>query len=77
MPLAAAAGPAQVLAMLVGVNVGPNLTHAGSLATLLWRRVLVKEGTSDRPGEFVRLGILTVPPALLAATGLLWLGLNL
>src|SRR3954453_2406861 len=37
LPVAAASGPAPVLAMLIGVNVGPNLTYVGSLATLLWR----------------------------------------
>ena len=33
-------GAGAVLAVLIGVNVGPNLTYVGSLATLLWRRVL-------------------------------------
>lgn len=40
LPLAAPAGPAAVLAVLLGVNIGPNLTYAGSLATLLWRRIV-------------------------------------
>src|SRR4051812_6012467 len=40
VPVTAAAGPPAVLAALVGVNVGPNLTYVGSLATLLWRRIL-------------------------------------
>ena len=34
------AGPGPVLAVLIGVDVGPNLSYAGSLATLLWRRLL-------------------------------------
>jgi arsenical pump membrane protein len=72
VPVAAAAGPAPVLAVLVGVNVGPNLTYVGSLATLLWRRVLHVEDTDIELGEFVRLGALTVPAALVAATVLLW-----
>ena len=33
-----------LLAMLLGVNVGPNLTYTGSLATLLWRRVVRAAG---------------------------------
>jgi arsenical pump membrane protein len=73
LPVAAAAGPAAVLAALVGVNVGPNLTYAGSLATLLWRRVLRRRDTEVELGEFLRLGALTVPAALIAATVLLWL----
>jgi arsenical pump membrane protein len=31
LPLTAAAGPAAVLAVLIGVNIGPNLTYTGSL----------------------------------------------
>ena len=46
LPAAAAAGPATVLAVLIGVNAGPNLTYTGSLATLLWRRVLKDRGQS-------------------------------
>ena len=49
-------GPAPVLAVLIGVNVGPNLTYVGSLATLLWRRVLTHEDDEVELGEFVRLG---------------------
>jgi arsenical pump membrane protein len=64
--------PGLVLAMLLGVNIGPNLTYVGSLATLLWRQVL---GAERRPrlGEFTALGLLTVPPSLAGATVALWL----
>jgi arsenical pump membrane protein len=72
VPVAAVSGPAPVLAVLIGVNVGPNLTYVGSLATLLWRRVLHVEDTDVELGEFVRLGALTVPAALVASTVLLW-----
>ena len=73
IPVAAAtaAGPGPVLAALIGVNVGPNLTYVGSLATLLWRRVLRAEDTDVELGEFLRLGALTVPASLVAATVLL------
>ncbi len=76
VPVAAAAGPGPVLATLIGVNLGPNLTYVGSLATLLWRRVLRAEDTDVELGEFLRLGALTVPAALIAATVLLWLALK-
>ncbi len=61
-----------VLAVLLGVNIGPNLTYVGSLATLLWRQVL---GAEKQPSvrEFTALGLLTVPPALAAAVAALWL----
>ena len=76
IPVAAAGGHGPILAMLIGVNVGPNLTYAGSLATLLWRRVLHREDTDVELGEFLRLGALTVPAALVAATVVLWFALQ-
>jgi arsenical pump membrane protein len=76
IPVAVASGPGALLAMLIGVNVGPNLTYVGSLATLLWRRVLRTEHADVELGEFVRLGAITVPAALLTATVLLWLSLR-
>jgi arsenical pump membrane protein len=72
VPAVASAGHGPVLAALVGVNVGPNLTYVGSLATLLWRRILRAEDTEINLGEFLKLGALTVPIALLASTLLLW-----
>ena len=77
LPVIAGFGYGPVLAMLVGVNVGPNLTQVGSLATLLWRRVLHTEGVELSQAEFVRLGLLAVPPALVATTTLLWVVLQL
>jgi nucleotide-binding universal stress UspA family protein len=55
LPATAAAGPGAVLAMLVGVNVGPNLTFSGSLATLLWRRVMHAHDEPADLGECVEL----------------------
>ncbi|KKZ73326.1 SLC13 family permease [Streptomyces showdoensis] len=74
-PLAAPAGPGAVLAVLLGVNIGPNLTYAGSLATLLWRRIAHERGHDVRLKEFTLLGVLTVPAALVAATVALWASL--
>jgi arsenical pump membrane protein len=71
-PALAPTGHEAVLAALIGVNIGPNLTYVGSLATLLWRRVLRTEDTEVNLGEFLRLGALTVPAALLVSTVLLW-----
>jgi arsenical pump membrane protein len=64
--------PAIVLAVLLGVNLGPNATYAGSLATLLWRRLLAARGWSASPGEFTRLGAITTPLTLVAAVLVLW-----
>ncbi|WP_406483430.1 SLC13 family permease [Streptomyces sp. NBC_01615] len=75
LPLTAPAGPGAVLAVLLGVNIGPNLTYAGSLATLLWRRIVREHDTDVDIKEFTRLGLLTVPAALIAAVLALWVSL--
>ena len=76
LPVVAVSGPGAVLAMLVGVNVGPNLTYVGSLATLLWRRIVHAHDEETDMGEFTRLGLLTVPAGLVACTVALWLALQ-
>ena len=76
LPVTAVAGPGAVLAMLVGVNVGPNLTYVGSLATLLWRRIVHAHDEETDMREFTRLGLLTVPASLVACTVALWLALQ-
>ena len=68
--------PGLVLAVLLGVNIGPNLTYVGSLATLLWRRALAGGQAAPTLREFVRLGVATVPACLVAAVVALWLGLT-
>lgn len=69
-------GPAAVLAVLIGVNIGPNLTYVGSLANLLWRSVVRRD---IRAGfvEFTRVGVVTTPVTLVVAVLALWLGLKL
>jgi arsenical pump membrane protein len=75
--LGAAPHPGLVLAVLLGVNIGPNLTYVGSLATLLWRRLLGGSEAAPTLREFSRLGVLTVPASLAVAVLALWLGLTL
>lgn len=77
LPAVAHEGSGAVLAALIGVNLGPNLTYVGSLATLLWRRILRHHEAEPDLGEFLRLGALTVPPALLFVTAALWLSLRI
>jgi arsenical pump membrane protein len=74
LPMAAAGGPATALAVLIGVNVGPNLSYAGSLANLLWRRALGP--AAPGPAAFSAIGLVTVPLTLLAATTALWVALR-
>lgn len=76
VPLVSATGPAGVLAVLIGVNIGPNLTYVGSLANLLWRNVVRREITAG-PVEFSRIGLCTVPVTLVVAVVGLWSGVKL
>jgi arsenical pump membrane protein len=76
LPLVAASGPAAVLAVLIGVNIGPNLTYAGSLANLLWRRVVRSHDIPAPMGEFSRIGLCTTPVTLFVAVVGLWAGLR-
>ncbi len=54
-------------AALVGVNVGPNLTANGSLATLLWLAILRREGVAIGALRFALVGCIVTPLALIAA----------
>jgi arsenical pump membrane protein len=62
--------PKLIGAMLIGVDVGPNLSVTGSLATILWLVALRREGLHVSAWRFLRLGLLVMPPALLAALAL-------
>ncbi|MFS0827389.1 arsenic transporter [Pseudomonas phoenicis] len=66
--------PAQTTAsLLIGVDLGPNLSITGSLATLLWLVAIRREGQHVSAWGFLRLGVLVMPPALVAALLLLQL----
>jgi arsenical pump membrane protein len=54
-------------AMLIGVDLGPNLSVSGSLATILWLAALRREGHSVGFGVFLKIGIVVMPPALILA----------
>ncbi|MDT5149369.1 MAG: arsenical pump rane protein [Mycobacterium sp.] len=77
LPLVTAMGPAAVLAVLIGVNVGPNLTYPGSLSNLLWRSVVQRERVSAGFLEFSRVGLVTVPVTLIVSVLGLWAGVQL
>ena len=56
-----------VSAMLIGVDLGPNLSVTGSLATILWLVALRRERIEVTAWRFLKLGVLVMPPALIAA----------
>lgn len=77
LPLAVGGGVGPALAVLIGVNVGPNLTYVGSLATLLWRRIVHAHDHDAPLMEFTWLGLLATPVAILTAVAALWGSLQL
>ena len=70
LPAAAAAGPVTVLALLIGLNVGANLTAIGSLANLLWRQATPADVASWR--TFHAIGVATTPGIVVLCTTVLW-----
>ena len=54
-------------AILIGVDLGPNLSVTGSLATILWLAALRREGHSVSFGAFLKIGLVVMPPALFLA----------
>ncbi|WP_279480646.1 arsenic transporter [Aureimonas sp. SK2] len=60
--------PRQVMdAILVGIDIGPNLSVTGSLATILWLTALRREALDFGALAFLRLGLVVMPPALVLA----------
>jgi len=60
-------------AVLIGVDLGPNLSVTGSLATILWLAALRREGLAVGFRTFLKIGLVVMPPALVLsiATALL------
>jgi arsenical pump membrane protein len=56
-------------ALLIGVDLGPNLSITGSLATILWLTAIRREGEEVGFVKFLKVGALVMPPALILAIG--------
>jgi arsenical pump membrane protein len=54
-------------AVLIGVDLGPNLSVTGSLATILWLIALRRENVKITGWQFLKAGIVVMPVALLAS----------
>ncbi|WP_347556154.1 arsenic transporter [Robbsia sp. KACC 23696] len=54
-------------AVAIGIDLGPNLSVTGSLATLLWLTALRRENLDVSAWRFLRVGVVVMVPALLAA----------
>jgi arsenical pump membrane protein len=53
--------------ILIGVDLGPNLSVTGSLATILWLVAMRREGVRMTSGRFLRIGLVVMPVALVLA----------
>jgi arsenical pump membrane protein len=65
--LLAAHPPEHPFALLVGLNVGPNLFVTGSLAWILWFRAARRAGARPTVAKAARLGVLVVPVSMIVA----------
>ena len=65
--------PPHPRALLLGLNLGPNLAVTGSLSAFLWLRVARSLGARPSPLRYARLGLLVVPVSLTASLAALWL----
>lgn len=71
--LLAARTPSHPYALLIGLNLGPNLSVTGSLAWLLWLRSARTAGARPSIAKASRMGALAVPLSMAAALGMLTL----
>jgi arsenical pump membrane protein len=56
-------------AVLIGVDLGPNLAVTGSLATILWLLALRKERQNVTFWQFFKVGVVAMPVALFFSMG--------
>ena len=71
LPLLSPFGTTAVLAALLGLNIGSGLTWTGSLANLLWRRTLTRQGIKVSSWEFHRVALTLTPVSLVAGVAVL------
>lgn len=58
--------------VLIAVDLGPNLSVTGSLATILWLSALRREGIRVGGLAFLRIGMVVMPPTLALALLAAW-----
>ena len=54
-------------AVMIGVDLGPNLSVTGSLATILWLIAIRREGENISAWQFLKVGAVAMPAALIPA----------
>ncbi|WP_300766626.1 SLC13 family permease [uncultured Bifidobacterium sp.] len=73
IPAASTFGAPAVMAVLIGVNIGPNLTYVGSLANLLWVDICDRALHRPRLRQFTLISAVSVPLCLTMSVLGLWL----
>ena len=58
---------------IIGCDLGPNLTHVGSLSAMLWLLILRRRGVEVSVVEYLKIGIILTPITILAAAAALLL----
>ncbi|WP_421591339.1 arsenic transporter [Shinella sp. M27] len=58
-------------AVLIGVDLGPNLSITGSLATILWLTAMRREGLRIGAWSFLKIGVVVMIPALILSLAVL------
>ncbi|MEO5891866.1 MAG: arsenic transporter [Ferruginibacter sp.] len=59
--------------ILIGIDLGPNLSITGSLATILWLVALRREGQDVTAWSFLKLGLLIMTVTLIGVLACLWI----
>jgi arsenical pump membrane protein len=70
--LLSAVPPERPRALLIGLNLGPNLAVTGSLSAFLWFQAARGVGASPSIKEFSRLGMIVAPVGIACALGAIW-----
>jgi arsenical pump membrane protein len=59
--------PLHPRALLIGLDLGPNLVVTGSLSAIFWLQVAKREGASPSVRTYSAVGIVLVPLSIMAA----------
>jgi arsenical pump membrane protein len=69
--LLASRPPAHPEALLIGLDLGPNLVVTGALSAILWMRIARHEGAKPSAWRYTKVGAVLVPLSMAAALGAL------
>jgi arsenical pump membrane protein len=58
--------PTHPYSLLLGLNLGPNLTVVGALSSMLWLKVARREGASPSVWTFTKIGVVVTITTLVA-----------